>query len=71
MSDNIADQNKAKLPQAVQHLLMEIGERMVLFHLLILMQGKEWEAYQGLNDTGCDIVLISKENFRKIKIEVS
>lgn len=43
---------------------------MVLFHLLILMQGKEWEAYQGLNDTGCDIVLISKENFRKIKIEV-
>lgn len=70
ISKNISDQNNKKLPQAVQHLLMEIGEKTVLYHLIVMIQGKEWEAYQGLNDYGCDIVLIRKENYSKIKIEV-
>lgn len=61
---------KERLPQAAQHLLMEIGEKQVLFRLLVLIQDKGWEAYQGLNDSGCDIVLINKKDFSKIKIEV-
>lgn len=62
---------KDKIPQNIQNLLMEIGEKSVLFKLFLLT--KEYsnlEVYYNLNDTGYDIVLLKKNSSEKIRIEV-
>ncbi len=61
---------KEKLPQNINHLLMEIGEKMVLFRLYLLIKDTSWEVFQNLGDAGCDVVLLDKENNNKIKVEV-
>lgn len=50
----VPGENKEKLPQNIQHLLMEIGERMVLFRLFLLVKDTEWNVYQNLGEIGCD-----------------
>lgn len=61
---------KEKLPQNIQHLLMEIGERMVLFRLFILVKDTEWNVYQNLGEAGCDLLLLNSATNKKLKIEV-
>lgn len=64
------DENKEKLPQNIQHLLMEIGERMVLFRLFLLVKDTEWNVYQNLGEIGCDLLLLNSITNQKLKIEV-
>lgn len=64
------DENKEKLPQNIQHLLMEIGERMVLFRLFLLVKDTEWNVYQNLGETGCDLLILNSVTNQKLKIEV-
>ncbi len=59
-----------KLPQNMQNLLMEIGEKSVLFQLFILAKDTNWDVYYNLGEVGCDLVLIENNANRKIKIEV-
>lgn len=66
----MSEQNKEKLPQNMQNLLMEIGEKSVLFKLFILVKDTKWEVYYNLGEVGCDLVLIESESNRKVKIEV-
>ena len=61
---------KDKLPQNIQHLLMEIGEKMVLFRLFLLLKDTEWDVYQNLGEAGCDLVILNRIGNRKLKIEV-
>lgn len=62
--------NKEKLPQNMQNLLMEIGEKSVLFQLFILAKDTNWDVYYNLGEVGCDLVLIENNSNKKIKIEV-
>lgn len=62
---------KDKIPQNIQNLLMEIGEKSVLFKLFLLTKEySDWEVYYNLNYTGYDIVLLKKNSSEKIRIEV-
>jgi hypothetical protein len=58
------------VPQNIKHLLMEIGEKMVLFKLFVLIKDTAWDVYQNLGESGCDIVLFNNINNKKLKIEV-
>lgn len=49
------DNGLKKLPQNIQHLLMEIGEKMVTFHLYVRTQNTPWKVYNNLNEVGCDL----------------
>jgi hypothetical protein len=62
--------SKSKLPQNFNQLLMEIGERAVLYRLLIYTINTEWQVYHNLSDPGCDLVIINQKDGQKIKIEV-
>lgn len=63
--------DKRKLPQRMQDVLMTIGENAVLFNLFVLTsENPNWNVYQNLTDTGCDLILINHNNNSKIKIEV-
>lgn len=59
-----------KLPQNIQDLITDIGEKTVLFHLYLRLKDTKWEVYKSVGDKGCDIVLINPTNNRKVKIEV-
>jgi hypothetical protein len=61
---------KEKLPQNIQHLLMEIGEKMVLFKLFLLVKDTEWNVYQNIGEIGCDLLLLNGITNQKLKIEV-
>lgn len=62
---------KEKLPQNIQNLLMEIGEKSVLFKLFLLTkENPDWEVYHNLNDTGYDLILLKKQTSKRVRIEV-
>lgn len=61
---------KDKLPQNMQNLLMEIGEKSVLFQLFILVKDTNWDVYYNLGEVGCDLVLVDNKSNKKLKIEV-
>lgn len=62
---------KDKLPQNIQNLLMEIGEKSVLFKLVLLTkENPDWEVYYNLNDSGYDLILIKKNSSKRVRIEV-
>ncbi|AWI06763.1 hypothetical protein [Clostridium drakei] len=62
---------KEKLPQNIQNLLMEIGEKSVLFKLFLLTkENPDWEVYYNLNDTGYDLILLKKQTSKRVRIEV-
>lgn len=66
------DENKNKLPQNINNLIMEIGEKQVLLRLFLLIQksNKSWNVFYNINDPGYDIVLLNKNNNKKLQIEV-
>lgn len=66
----MSEEIKEKLPQNISHLIMEIGEKMVLFKLFLLVKDTDWEVYQNLGESGCDLVLLNNKDNRKLKIEV-
>lgn len=66
----MAQEENEKLPQNAQHLLMEIGEKSVLFRLFLLVRDKNWEVYQNLGYSGCDIILVDSTTNNRVKIEV-
>jgi len=66
----IMEKSEEKLPQNIQHLLMEIGEKMVTFRLYLLTKNTPWEVYNNLSEAGCDLLLVHSERNEKIKIEV-
>jgi hypothetical protein len=49
---------------------MEIGEKAVLYHLLVRTVDTDWQVQQNLSESGCDLVIINQKDGRKIKIEV-
>ncbi len=57
-----------KLPQNINNLLMEIGEKSALFNLYLRTRNTKWRVYYNLSEVGCDIVLINREG--QINIEV-
>lgn len=61
---------EVKLPQNVQNLIKEIGEKLVLFRLFLLVKNTNWEVYQNYSEPGCDLILLNSLMNRKIKIEV-
>ncbi len=69
-SDEINNENQKKLPQNVQHLLMEIGQKSVLFRLYLLTQNTDWEVYENIGQPGCDLIMLNKKKNRQLKIEV-
>jgi hypothetical protein len=71
MSENL------RLPQNINHLLMEIGEKSVTFRLFLLTRklkkindeknlnkynSSYWEVYPNLAESGCDVQLINHNN---------
>jgi len=64
---------KERLPQNINNLLMSIGEKAVTYHLYLIVQkdeNKEWDVYQNLGESGCDVLLVNQKKDRQIKIEV-
>lgn len=66
----MTDDKKTKLPQNMQNLLMEIGEKSVLFRIYLLTKGTDWNVFYNLGEVGCDLILINMVTNQKIKIEV-
>jgi len=69
----VAKENKvtrAKLPQNIQALIGEIGEKQILLRLFLLVQHTPWEVFHNLGETGYDILLLNPENGERIRIEV-
>ena len=64
------DNKKKRMPQNINNLLMEIGEKSVIFQLYVRLKDRPWNAYYNLHEPGCDVVLINKERNSTIKIEV-
>lgn len=61
---------KEKLPQNINNLLMEIGEKSIIFQLYIRTRNTGWNVYYNLGEVGCDIVLLNRGSGKQIKIEV-
>lgn len=64
------EKSKQKLPQNIQHLLMEIGEKMVIFRLFLLTINTPWDVYSNLGEAGCDLLLVHNKRNEKLKVEV-
>lgn len=66
----MSESAKDNLPQNMQNLLMEIGEKSVLFQLFILLKDTSWDVYYNLGEVGCDLVLVDNKSNKKLRIEV-
>jgi hypothetical protein len=69
MSD-ILESTKIKLPQNIQALIGEIGEKQVLLRLSLLVHQTEWRVFQNLGDAGYDLLLLKSHSGDQICIEV-
>jgi len=58
-----------KLPQNINNLLMEIGEKSIIFQLYVRTRNSGWNVYYNLCEVGCDIVLLNPASGKQIKIE--
>lgn len=60
-----------KVPQPVQEMLGELGEKSVMAYLALkACENKKYEVFKNINEPGYDILLINKETGKKTKIEV-
>ena len=60
-----------KLPQNIQALVGEIGERQVLLRLSILShQRPKWHAFRNLGESGYDVLLLNSGTDERICVEV-
>lgn len=63
--------NTDKVPQNIQDLVGEIGERMVLFKLYELVHGQpKLEIFKNYSDSGYDVGIRNIRTGEKLKIEV-
>ena len=61
---------KSRLPQNIQALIGEIGEKQVMFRLFLLVQHTPWEVFHNLGEAGYDVLLLNPETTERIRIEV-
>jgi len=61
---------RQKLPQNIQSLIGEIGEKQVLLRLFLLVQHTPWEVFHNLGEAGYDILLLNAESGARVRIEV-
>jgi hypothetical protein len=61
---------RQKLPQNIQALIGEIGERQVLLRLFLLVQHTPWEVFRNVGEAGYDILLLNPASGERIRIEV-
>jgi hypothetical protein len=60
-----------KLPQNIQALVGDIGEKQVLLRLAILChQTPDWSVFHNLGEAGFDILLLNSRTSERITIEV-
>lgn len=65
------ESSRQKLSQNMQHLLMEIGEKSVLYRLCLLTKDTDRDVYQNLSEAGCDLPLICRSDpSTKLLVEV-
>ena len=69
MSDEIK-LTKTILPQNIQALIGEIGEKQVLLRLAIITHGTSWEVFSNLGESGNDVLLFNSVLDKRIRIEV-
>jgi hypothetical protein len=61
---------RQKLPQNIQALIGEIGEKQVLLRLFLLVQHTPWEVFHNLGEAGYDLLLLNAESGERVRIEV-
>jgi len=61
---------RRKLPQNIQSLIGEIGEKQVLLRLFLLVQHTPWEVFRNVGEAGYDILLLNPESSERLRIEV-
>lgn len=64
-----SDDAKLKLPQNIQALIGEIGEKQVLLRLYLLSMGTDWQVFHNLGEAGYDILLLNAATGARICIE--
>lgn len=62
--------SKGILPQNIQTLIGEIGERQVMLRPCLLVHGTPWEAFHNLGEAGYDILLLNQTSGQRVRIEV-
>ncbi len=62
--------SKGILPQNIQTLIGEIGERQVLLQLSLRCRGTKWRVFLSLGEPGYDVLLLNQETHRELRIEV-
>ena len=61
---------RRKLPQNIQALIGEIGEKQVLLRLYLLVHENSWEVFHNLGEAGYDVLLLNASTGEKIRVEV-
>jgi len=59
-----------KLPQNIQALIGEIGEKQVMLRLYLRAHRKGWEVFHNLGEAGYDILLTKRSTGERIRVEV-
>jgi hypothetical protein len=68
MNNNI--QARVKLPQNIQALVGEIGEKQVLLRLSILVHQTDWSVFHNLGEVGYDLLVMNSKTGERIRLEV-
>jgi hypothetical protein len=59
-----------RLPQNIQAMIGEIGEKQVLLRLYLLVRDTSWNVFHNLGEAGFDALLLHSKTGEKIRIEV-
>jgi hypothetical protein len=70
MTDLLIIQPVTKLPQNIQALIGEIGEKQVLLRLYMLTHGTPWNVFHNLGEAGFDVLIMNSKTGEKVRIEV-
>ena len=62
--------SRKKLPQNIQALIGEIGEKQVLLRLYLLVHENSWDVFHNLGEAGFDVLLQNSTTGEKIRVEV-
>lgn len=61
---------RRRLPQNIQALIGDIGEKQVLLRLFLLVQDTPWEVFRNVGEAGYDILLLNPQTNERVRIEV-
>ena len=61
---------RRKLPQNIQELIGDIGEKQALLRLFLLVQDTPWEVFRNVGEAGYDILLLNPQTDERVRIEV-